>query len=124
MLNLEAMLAHLKLKFEGRPHSGIDDTRNIARIFAAVATLGAPLHINDSMERNRRYLESKENERRAREETAGEGGKRQENEREKEEEEEEEEEQEEEASIERVIEEEWRHLKVYDEDDGVSEVLL
>ena len=72
MLNLEAMLAHLKLKFEGRPHSGIDDTRNIARIFAAVATLGAPLHINDSMERNRRYLESKENERRAR---AGKGRK-------------------------------------------------
>lgn len=31
-LNLEGMLHHLDMVFEGSPHSGIDDTHNIARI--------------------------------------------------------------------------------------------
>jgi 3'-5' exoribonuclease 1 len=35
-LGLEAMLGHIGLEFAGRPHSGIDDTRNIARIVRAI----------------------------------------------------------------------------------------
>jgi 3'-5' exoribonuclease 1 len=31
-LNLEGMLHHLDMVFEGSPHAGIDDTHNIARI--------------------------------------------------------------------------------------------
>ena len=32
-LGLEQMLALYGLKFEGKPHSGEDDSRNIARLF-------------------------------------------------------------------------------------------
>jgi DNA polymerase III alpha subunit (gram-positive type) len=32
-LGLDQMLALYDLKFEGRPHSGVDDSRNIARLF-------------------------------------------------------------------------------------------
>merc|ERR1712070_387268 len=38
--NVNKMLAHRGLRFEGRPHSGIDDTRNIARILAEVLRAG------------------------------------------------------------------------------------
>ena len=31
-MGLSAMLSHMVMEFEGHPHSGIDDTRNIARI--------------------------------------------------------------------------------------------
>jgi len=31
-LNIETMLAALQMKFEGRPHSGLADSRNLARI--------------------------------------------------------------------------------------------
>jgi len=34
--SLAAQLTRLNLKFEGRPHSGIDDTRNIARVLGAM----------------------------------------------------------------------------------------
>ena len=32
-LGLEQMLALYNLQFEGKPHSGIDDSKNIARLF-------------------------------------------------------------------------------------------
>lgn len=38
---LAGMLGHLGLTFEGRPHSGIDDARNIARVLLALLTQNA-----------------------------------------------------------------------------------
>eukprot|EP00051_Salpingoeca_urceolata_P031421 m.11530 g.11530 ORF g.11530 m.11530 type:complete len:332 (-) comp4038_c0_seq2:89-1084(-) len=46
---VEAMLEHLGLQFEGRPHSGIDDTRNIARILAQLIVDGQPVQFNDRL---------------------------------------------------------------------------
>ena len=51
------MLKHLDLEFEGRPHSGIDDARNIARIVAAVhqkeiGTKGGKLRPNRFIKKN------------------------------------------------------------------------
>ena len=42
------MLQHLGLKFEGRPHSGIDDARNITRILIELIKDGADATINDT----------------------------------------------------------------------------
>jgi 3'-5' exoribonuclease 1 len=39
-LNLSGMLTHLDLKFEGREHSGMDDTLNIARILVNLINRG------------------------------------------------------------------------------------
>lgn len=39
-LNLEGMLKVLEMEFEGRPHSGIDDARNVARIAKRLAEDG------------------------------------------------------------------------------------
>eukprot|EP00761_Pharyngomonas_kirbyi_P002509 gb/GECH01002513.1/.p1 GENE.gb/GECH01002513.1/~~gb/GECH01002513.1/.p1 ORF type:complete len:224 (+),score=37.23 gb/GECH01002513.1/:1-672(+) len=44
--NLARMLEHLSLTFEGRPHSGIDDSRNIAKIVACLINDGAILETN------------------------------------------------------------------------------
>jgi len=41
------MLTKLDLVFEGRPHSGIDDTRNIARVAQALMRLGVDMKLND-----------------------------------------------------------------------------
>lgn len=46
--NVELMLQHLGLEFEGRPHSGIDDSRNIARILIELKKDGADVCINES----------------------------------------------------------------------------
>jgi 3'-5' exoribonuclease 1 len=43
------MLSRLGLKFEGRPHSGIDDARNIARIAVGMMQKGCVLRVNDSL---------------------------------------------------------------------------
>ena len=43
------MLEKLGLKFEGREHSGIDDSRNIARIAIALASNNAVLRLNDGL---------------------------------------------------------------------------
>ena len=42
--SLSEILQVNELKFEGRPHSGIDDTRNIANVIKALALKG---HIFD-----------------------------------------------------------------------------
>jgi 3'-5' exoribonuclease 1 len=43
MLDLQGM------KFEGRLHSGIDDSRNIARIAAKLVEDGSPMYINEGL---------------------------------------------------------------------------
>ncbi|KAF5368319.1 hypothetical protein D9758_002177 [Tetrapyrgos nigripes] len=45
-LNIEGQLAVLDLKFEGRLHSGLDDTKNISRIVAELARRGLQLQPN------------------------------------------------------------------------------
>ena len=47
-INLELMLDHLGMKFAGRPHSGIDDSRNIARILIELKIDGADVLINET----------------------------------------------------------------------------
>lgn len=42
------MLQILGMQFEGRPHSGIDDTRNIARIAIQLLKDGCELVINET----------------------------------------------------------------------------
>ena len=44
--NLSGMLDHLGLVFEGREHSGIDDTRNIARVLSQIIRDGGILKYN------------------------------------------------------------------------------
>lgn len=48
-VNVELMLHHLGMEFEGRPHSGIDDARNIARILIQLKKDGADMFINESL---------------------------------------------------------------------------
>lgn len=43
MLDIQGM------KFEGRLHSGIDDSRNIARIAAKLIEDGSPMYINEGL---------------------------------------------------------------------------
>lgn len=45
--NLHKMLGHQGLKFEGRLHSGIDDSRNIARIAMRMRADGAAFYLNE-----------------------------------------------------------------------------
>jgi len=48
--NLATMLKHHQLTFEGSPHSGIDDARNIARVAVKLLeTDGEPLRVNDGL---------------------------------------------------------------------------
>eukprot|EP01064_Diplonema_japonicum_P019345 TRINITY_DN28051_c0_g1_i1.p1 TRINITY_DN28051_c0_g1~~TRINITY_DN28051_c0_g1_i1.p1 ORF type:complete len:615 (+),score=136.72 TRINITY_DN28051_c0_g1_i1:57-1847(+) len=49
--NVENMLKHFGLRFEGRPHSGIDDTYNIARILVALMQNGVVMKQNGSVAR-------------------------------------------------------------------------
>ncbi|KAF8061507.1 ribonuclease H-like domain-containing protein [Lyophyllum atratum] len=55
-LNISAQLKALGLpSFEGRQHSGIDDSRNIAKIVAELARRGISLHPNTAIQPNRRW---------------------------------------------------------------------
>ncbi|KAG6889726.1 hypothetical protein C0995_015024 [Termitomyces sp. Mi166 len=55
-LNIPAQLKILSLSgFEGRQHSGIDDSRNIARVVAELARKGISLHPNTVIHPNRRW---------------------------------------------------------------------
>ncbi|KAJ8587996.1 hypothetical protein M405DRAFT_793677 [Rhizopogon salebrosus TDB-379] len=55
-LNIPLQLQALGLPgFQGRPHSGIDDARNIARILAELARRGVRLVPNTSIRPNRRW---------------------------------------------------------------------
>lgn len=44
--NLGGMLEYFGMRFEGREHSGIDDSRNIARIVLRVLEDGNELRVN------------------------------------------------------------------------------
>ena len=44
--NLSSMLDGLGMEFEGRAHSGIDDTRNIAKVISQIIKDGAVLKYN------------------------------------------------------------------------------
>ena len=46
-MRLSEMLGTLGMQFEGRPHSGMDDTRNIARIAMRMLTDDAILNVNE-----------------------------------------------------------------------------
>ncbi|KAG7235960.1 hypothetical protein INR49_001698 [Caranx melampygus] len=46
---LSTMLEKLGLKYEGRPHSGLDDSRNIARIAVRMLQDGCQLRVNERM---------------------------------------------------------------------------
>jgi len=55
-LNMHLQLQALGLpEFQGRPHSGIDDARNVARIMAELAHRGVRLIPNASIRPNRRW---------------------------------------------------------------------
>lgn len=41
------MLEHLELNFEGRPHCGLDDARNIARVLIRMMNDGASIQVNE-----------------------------------------------------------------------------
>ncbi|KAK3917429.1 3'-5' exoribonuclease 1 [Frankliniella fusca] len=47
--NLKGMLETLGMEFEGRPHCGLDDAKNIARILLVLMDEHAPLHINERL---------------------------------------------------------------------------
>lgn len=47
--NLKGMLETLGMEFEGRPHCGLDDAKNIARILLVLIEEHAPLHINERL---------------------------------------------------------------------------
>ncbi|KAJ7987115.1 hypothetical protein DPEC_G00335410 [Dallia pectoralis] len=46
---LSSMLEKLGLKYEGRPHSGLDDSRNIARVALRMLQDGCQLRVNERM---------------------------------------------------------------------------
>merc|ERR1712004_141975 len=46
---LDSMLTGLGMKFEGRPHSGIDDCRNIARVLKGLAERGCLFQMTGSL---------------------------------------------------------------------------
>ncbi|KAI9018930.1 ribonuclease H-like domain-containing protein [Hyaloraphidium curvatum] len=48
-LNLDGMLTNLGLTFAGKPHCGIDDARNIARIVQHLVDAGVRIAANDSV---------------------------------------------------------------------------
>jgi len=55
-LNIASQLEALALSpFEGRQHSGIDDTRNIARIVTELARLGVRLETNINIDPGKRF---------------------------------------------------------------------
>lgn len=46
---LSTMLEKLGMKYEGRPHCGLDDSRNIARIAVRMLQDGCQLRVNERM---------------------------------------------------------------------------
>jgi len=48
-MSINDMLKRLKLQFEGQPHSGIDDTRNIARVALHLHGRGAKFYRNEEL---------------------------------------------------------------------------
>ncbi|CAH0385065.1 unnamed protein product [Bemisia tabaci] len=52
-VSLQSMLDLVGLDFEGRPHCGLDDAVNIARIFIQMIKDGAPLRYNEAIRQNK-----------------------------------------------------------------------
>ncbi|PAA76094.1 hypothetical protein BOX15_Mlig011273g1 [Macrostomum lignano] len=52
-LNLSGMLAALGLEFEGRPHCGLDDAVNVAKIALQLAADGCRLLVNQRLDQNK-----------------------------------------------------------------------
>ena len=59
---IHKMLQLQGMKFEGRLHSGIDDTRNIARIAAKMLQDGAPIYCNEALPHRMRAAAREEQE--------------------------------------------------------------
>ena len=53
--NLQKMLHNLEMEFEGRPHSGMDDSRNITRILQKMVEDGCELVYNEWLNRGNDY---------------------------------------------------------------------
>ena len=69
--NLQMKLAKVGLTFEGTPHRGLDDARNIGRLALALQERGVSLVVNDGVVRPRRPAVTKKEKRlRSREEEA------------------------------------------------------
>ena len=69
--NLQMKLAKVGLTFEGTPHRGLDDARNIGRLALALQERGVSLTVNDGVVRPRRPAVTKKEKRlRSREEEA------------------------------------------------------
>jgi len=69
--NLQMKLAKVGLAFEGTPHRGLDDARNIGRLALALQARGVSLTVNDGVVRPRRSAVTKKEKRlRSREEEA------------------------------------------------------
>ena len=69
--NLQMKLAKVGLAFEGTPHRGIDDARNIGQLALALQERGVVLKINDGVVRPRRPAVTKKEKRlRSREDEA------------------------------------------------------
>ena len=69
--NLQMKLARVGLTFDGTPHRGLDDARNIGRLALALQERGVSLTINDGVVRPRRPAVTKKEKRlRSREEEA------------------------------------------------------
>ena len=45
--SLKSMLHSLDLEFQGKPHSGLDDSRNIARVLIRLVSDGASIRVNE-----------------------------------------------------------------------------
>src|SRR4051812_17432443 len=43
------MLAYLEMEFEGQQHSGLDDSKNIARILIQLMKDGCPVEVNSKL---------------------------------------------------------------------------
>lgn len=58
-LTLEGIIENLGMSFEGRPHSGIDDARNIAKILVRMVCDGLDPKVNDDIANQRRIAEQR-----------------------------------------------------------------
>ena len=76
--NLQMKLARVGLAFEGTPHRGIDDARNIGRLALALQERGVSLTVNDGLIKPRRpAVTKKERKARSREDEAAAARRRQ-----------------------------------------------
>ncbi|XP_076439436.1 3'-5' exoribonuclease 1-like [Babylonia areolata] len=57
-LNLNNMLENLGLQFEGRPHCGLDDSKNIARIVCHMLEDGCVLKVNEKLDGQPSFVQS------------------------------------------------------------------